>query len=260
LKDQARPSGQTYDRYRQEIETAYAAAAELPGLLKTAEQTGTRPFEIRLGRLDAYLEETRPGTPYRDAVLTVRRQYESARRGNITTVPMSSLPEQPPPEEGSIAGSPLAPDIRAGAFHLRNHRGKPVVLVFFRPGMETTDLSLAIAAALRKKYGERIAVDPLVVFGTVAEAEKDRDRLNLDVPLYDGTSAERSYGIETFPQFIVIDAAGGIEWTFTGVGAETGYLVCEQIDKLLGQQAGTVIPAGTAYPAGLPARPKRPRP
>ncbi len=259
LQDQARLIGRTYDRYRQEIETAYAAEAELAALLKTAEQTGPRPFEVRLSRLDAYLEESRPGTPYREAVLTIRRQYEAARRGNITTVPMSSLPERLPPES-STAEDLRAPDLQAGAFHLRNHRGKPVVLVFFRPGMETTDLSLTIAAALRRKYGERIAVAPLVVFGTVAAAEKDCDRLKLDVPLHDGTAAERSFGIDTFPRFIVIDPAGRIHWTFAGVGAETGYLVCEQIDHLLGSRAGTVVPAGTAYPTAPAAGPVRPRP
>ena len=83
-----------------------------------------------------------------------------------------------------------------------------MVLVFFKPGSETTDLALAIADALHQKYGSRVSVVPLAVWADVSAGVKDRDRRKLTVPIYDGAQAETAYGVESVPRFAVIDAAG----------------------------------------------------
>lgn len=80
LRDQARLLGRTFDRYRREVELAHATAAEVGPLLATGRLSG-RAIDARLNGLTAYLDETDPGTPYREAVLAVRRQLEAARRG-----------------------------------------------------------------------------------------------------------------------------------------------------------------------------------
>jgi hypothetical protein len=72
--------------------------------------------------------------------------------------------------------------------------------------------------------------------------------LKLKVPLFDGPKAATLYGVETVPRFAVIDAAGQVRWTFTGVGAETGFLVREELDRL-------VPPASPAVPRGITASP-----
>lgn len=251
LKDRGRLIGGTYDRYRQEVETAYAAAADAAPYLRDAVRVGPAPFKLRLARLDAYLTETEPGTPYREAVLAVRRQLDAARQGEATrpVVVPTAAAVPPPPATAPTVGQP-APDFTAGGFRLADARGKPVVLVFFMPGQETTDLSLAIADALQKRYGPRLAVVPLAVFAETAAGIHDRDRLKLSVPVYDGTAAGAAYGVETFPRFVVIDAAGKVRWAFAGVGAETGFLARERVDALLPPPARTVGVTGRPYPAG----------
>src|SRR5262249_6327379 len=128
---------------------------------------------------------------------------------------------------------------------------------FFKPGGETTDLSLAIADALEKRYAGKVAVAPLVVFGEVAAAAKDRDRLKFTVPLYDGAAGATSYAVETDRRLGVIHAAGKGRGTFTGVGAETGFLLREQVDALA---TPPILPAGTAYPSIPPPGLPVPRP
>jgi hypothetical protein len=81
LKEQVKATGRAYDRRRREVELAYATAAELAPLLPDAAKLGPRPFEARLARLDQHLREEDPGTPYREAVLAVRRQLAAARAG-----------------------------------------------------------------------------------------------------------------------------------------------------------------------------------
>jgi hypothetical protein len=252
-----------YDRSRREVEVAFAAAAELAVLVPEAARLGPAPFEARLAKLDAHAREHEP-TAYREAVLAVRRQLEAARRGEAAPAVSPPTPAVPvggpaPRREEPQAGQPAA-DFRAGDVRLADLRGKPAVLVFFKPAAVTADLSLAVADALHKRYAGRVAVLPLVVFADPAEGVKDRDRLRLAVPVYDGSAAGPAYGVETFPRFVVIDAAGVVRWAFAGVGAETGYLVREQVDALLTHSRGTAAPAGTAYPTGPAATVVSPRP
>ena len=253
LKEQTRIDGRSYARYRREIELAYVTTAEVGPLLRDAAKLGPQVFHTRLAKVDEYLKESDPGTPYREAVLALRRQLDAATRGEVT--PLAG-PGTPPAAVRVPAVGDAVPDIRAGGFTLAANRGKPVVLVFFCPGTETADLSLAVADALQKRYGDRAAVAPLVVFADAAVGVKDRDRLKFTLPVHDGSAAGAAYGVESFPRFLVIDPAGKLHWAFTGVGAETGYLVRDEVDRLL----GPVRPTGTTYPIapGTPRPPERP--
>jgi hypothetical protein len=141
-----------------------------------------------------------------------------------------------------------APDFRAGEFRLSAARGKAAVLVFFMPGQETAELSLCVADALAKRYPGRVAVAPLAVFAAPALAAKDLERRKLTVTVHDGSSAVDLYGIDTFPRFVVVDGDGVVRWSFAGVGAETGYLVREQVDALLSPPTATASPAGATAP------------
>jgi len=254
LKDQARLNGQTFDRMRRDVDLAYSALTDAMTLVPDAVKLGSKTFENRLAKLDAQLEETDLASPYREAMEAAYRMLEDARNGKTATIqpaavgPIIAHNRSTAPDVGQ-----LAPDFVTGKFRLAEQQGKPVVLVFLRPGGETTDLSLAIADAIEKRYGGKLVVVPLAVFGDVATGVKARDRLKLTIPLYDGTKAVPLYGVETAPRFFLIDGAGKIRWTFTGVGAETGHLLKEQADCL-------VIPispngAGGITPAAVPVLP-----
>jgi hypothetical protein len=255
LKAQTRLDGRTFDRARHEAEVAYWALAEAGLLVPDAARLGPKTFETRLAKLDAHLEEADTSSAYREAMLAARRSLDDARRGKVAPVRPAGLTAPVPAHGKWPEAGDAAPDFTTGSFHLSDHRGKAVVLVFVRPGSETTDLALAVAGALDGRYAGAAVVVPLVVFGEVADAAKDRDRLKLTVPLYDGATVATLYGVETVPRFAVIDAAGQVRWEFAGVGAETGFLVKQQVDRL-------VTPASRNGAAGitLPAVPPKPRP
>jgi hypothetical protein len=246
LSEQANIPGRTFDRYRRDVEVGVLAARDVSPLLADAVRLGARPFENLLKRLDEHLEENETPTPYREGVLAVRRQIDAARRGQ--TVAAAPLPPLVTTTAALGVGS-VAPDFRTGTFRLADHRGKPVVLVFFKPAAETTDLPLAIADAVARLYGDRVTVVPLVVFGETVAGVKDRDRLKLRVPIYDGATAGPAYGVDTIPRFIVADSAGKVSFTFAGVGAETGFLVKEELDRLLAP-TGTTFPTAPAQSVG----------
>ncbi len=256
LKDKTAVIGRTFDRYRRDVETAFAASADLAPFLADAVKHGPKFFEKRADKLELYLAESDVSSPYREAVLAVHRQLEAASRGESVAPPPllggRKRPAWPEPNQS-------APDFTAGTFRLSENRGKPVLLVFFKPGSETTDLALAIADAVHEKYAGRVAVLPLAVWGDSGAIQKDRERRKLTAPVFDGTQAETAYGVESVPRFAVIDGSGVVKWTFAGVGAETGAAAKSQLDRLFTQPspdgaAGTTRAAGTGS-ATTPARP-----
>jgi hypothetical protein len=246
LTEQGRLSGRTLDRSRRDVEVAYTALNDATTLVPEAAKLGTRTLEARLARLDAQIEETHPTSPYREAMLAARRALDGARRGEIAplqpaaaTLPGEAVVRPRWPQPGDTA-----PDFTAGTFRLAEHRGRPVILVFFRPGGETAERSLAIAHAAAQRYSGRAVVATFAVFGDPAAGARDRDRLKLDIPVYDGSPVVTRYGIETAPRFLLIDTAGKVRWEFTGVGGETGFLLKEQADHL-------VPPASPGAPTGI---------
>jgi hypothetical protein len=246
LKEHEKLNGRTFDRARRDVVVAYTALSDASILIRSAAKFEPRILESKLTKLDAYLEETEPGTPYREAVIAARRTLDAARRGDVVPPPSSTTPTALARVQWPQPGQ-LAPNLRAGNIQLSEQRGKPAVLVFFRPGSETADLSLAIADALQKRYTGKISVFPLTVSGDVEAGIKDRNRLKLTIPVHDGAAAAAAYGIETVPRFAVIDSDGKIKWTFSGVGSETGFLVAEQVKSLvhpaLPNGPGGIIPA-----------------
>lgn len=254
LKDGGgRIGGQTFDRVRRDVDVAYFALADAAQLLPDAQKLGPKTFEARITRLDALIEETDPASPYREAMLAARRMLDDGRDGKPAALQPASaigpaLVRPAAPEAGQVA-----PDVATGVFRLAEQRGKPVLLVFFRPGGETSAHALAIAGALEKRYAGNLVVAPLVVFGDAKTAAKDRDGLKLRLPLYDGAKAVAAYGVETVPRFVLVDGAGKIAWSFGGVGAETGFLLKEQADRLV----APAFPDGATgtSPAGLPSLP-----
>ena len=171
LKDQTRVIGRDFARYRRDVETAFATAADVAPFLPDAVKHGPKFFEPHLKKLDRYLADNADATsPYREAVQAVRRQLDAARRGEAVAKPAPGSPLGLAPIAPGAPKRPLwpepgqfAPDFTAGTFRLAEARGKPVVLVFFKPGSDTTDLALAVADALHTKYATRATVVPLAV-------------------------------------------------------------------------------------------------
>lgn len=266
LKEQGRLGGRTFERTRRDAEVAYCALADAASLGPAAVRLNPKLFDSRVAKLDSHIADSDAASPYREALLAARRTLDSARRGELA-------PAQATPAAGIVAPLPApaparsawpepgdtAPDLAAGAFRLADHRGKPVVVVFLRPGGETTDLALSIANAIEKRYAGKVAVGALVVFGGVAEATKERDRLKFTLPLFDGSKSVAAYGVETVPRFALIDAAGKVRWTFTGVGAETGFLLKEEADRLV-SPASPAGAGGKSDSAGTRMPPIAPRP
>jgi len=227
VKDRGRAVGRTFDRARRDIETAFAAAGDAAPFLADAAKHGPRAFESRIQKLDSHLSASDATSAYREAVVAVRRQLDAAKRGQpVAKVAGPLAPVALPKPLAWPAVGAAAPDFASGPFKLSARRGQPVVLIFYKPGSETAPLTLAIADALHAKHAGRAAVVPLAVWA-------EQPARPTGAPVYDGSRAELVYGVESVPRFAVLDARGVVTWSFAGAGAETGFAVNEQLERLL---------------------------
>ena len=205
LSPPTRLLGSRYTDARAEADAGYCFAAS--------------PGPTTLAKIDRYVADHPTPTAYRDAVDAARRRCLSVARGDAV-LPAAAVV----PVEAVEVGKP-APDFvaagRGGNFRLSAHRGKPVVLVFVKPGAETTPGALAVAEALNQRFADRAVV---VAVGA-AEGSS--------VPVVDGAGVRERYGVDAYPRFVVVDAAGGVAWRFDGFGDETGYLAKQEVERLL---------------------------
>jgi hypothetical protein len=95
---------------------------------------------------------------------------------------------------------------------------------------------------LQQLFGRQAAIVPLLAWGDQAVAEQLLQRRRWKLELYDGRTAAQHYAVTTVPRFLLLDRQGIVRWSFTGVGPEVGFLVREQLQRLLTSPHGTVSP------------------
>jgi peroxiredoxin len=184
----------------------------------------------------AYHLENQPPTPYREAVLQVKRQVEAASRGEV--VPAAhQAGESTAPAVAALGQS--APDFvatsitAAGSARLASWKGKPIVLLFYHPGSVTATESLRFAQNLHSTYWRHAQVVALSVSDDKAAVLKQRDALKLTFPILHGGGLRISYAVETTPKIVLIDARGVVRGSYLGWGSETGEEVLTELRRWL---------------------------
>ena len=173
LDPPSRHVGPRYTDVRRDVEAAYSFAAEFA---ERSVRTGSPDFASLRAAIDRDLAETTAVTGYRPAIESVRRQCQAAVNGTIVATSLVTRPETArAPEIGRAVADFLAPPI--GGTHpvrLASVRGRPAVLMFYRPGDDLTPLSLTLAEALHKRYFGRAVVLPMAVADDLDRADRER--------------------------------------------------------------------------------------
>jgi len=223
--------GRLYDERQREIVQAHAFSEAAAQLLATPAKNGPQLAAL-LNRI-AYHLDRQPQTPYREAIFQVKRRVEAAQRGE--TPPEVATEEKPEtPSVAAVGGA--APDFMApnmvtsGTFHLRQTRGKPVLLVFYNPASPTTAGVLAYAQKMSDSY-KGLTVLALSVSGDVDAIKKQRATLKLTFPVLDGSGLHISYGVEGTPKLMLLDGNGVVRGDYVGWGSETPGAVMNELRR-----------------------------
>ncbi len=215
--------GQLYDDRRQDIARARSFAEAAAPLLPAPSRYGPQ-LDALLARINYHLDH-QPPTPYREAVLQLRRQVEAAKRGETPPAPPDAHPEA---TTAAVVGRP-APDFMAqdltatgsSSARLRNWLGRPVLLVFYNPGSPTAADLLRFARGVRTRFNGTVAVLGMSVSDDRKAVQREQSELGLDFPVLNGSGLRYSYAVETTPKLVVIDAAGTVRGAYLGWGQET---------------------------------------
>jgi hypothetical protein len=218
--------GQLADAPRQEIQQVLQFRASAAPWLASPSHF-EKQLEALSRKIDYHLE-TQPPTPYRPALLTLKAQVAAARRGEAVAVepppPSPVTPARPPSVAtvGQLAPDFVATDLTApGSGQLGRWKGRPVLLVFYHPESDRAADVLTFCRNLNATYGRYMSVVGLSVVADVKQVRQQRDRLKCTFPVLDGGGLRFSYGVETTPKFVLIDAVGIVRGDYLGWGHET---------------------------------------
>jgi len=217
---------------RREAELAYALGRDWSASANA--KATPAEFRARLAKLESFLTD-RPPTSFREALDSQRRRLAAAAAGEPPPVVLASFrPAEAVLAVGKPAPDFVAPSVHAlGQFRLSAVRGKPAVLAFFRPESKTSQGALEVLEALQTRYAGRLEIAGLTVHERPEIAARQRERLKLTVSVCDGDALRGTYAVDGYPRIFVVDAAGTLAARFDGFGAETGWLVHEQVQRLL---------------------------
>ncbi|HXG13165.1 MAG TPA: redoxin domain-containing protein [Gemmataceae bacterium] len=209
---------------------AEAAAPLLPAPTRFVPQ-----LEALLSKINHHLE-TQPPTPYRDAVLLVKRRVEAARRGESPPAP----PSEPAAVMVAALGQP-APDFVAPDFtgresaRLRRFQGRPVLMIFYSPASPTTDELLQFAQIVHDRFHDQVAVVGLAMSDDAERVRRQHADLKLSFPILNGKGLRISYAVEATPRIMVLDDAGVVRGIYVGWGRETPEEVMAEVRRWLGK-------------------------
>lgn len=233
LQPSNRHSGIKYRETRAEVEAAWAFAAELEHLRASR----AKPDVLTAHRSEVvrFVEQRPTGTGFRPALDAVLRGFETNAAPPVTVRAVAPTAAEPP-----AVGKP-APDFTCAdvdkptsRVRLSGLRGQPAVVVFFKPGSETSEETLTVCEALFRRFGGKVGVIPLALGGNLAAASKQKADLKYTVPVFDGGEVREKYAVKSYPQFFVVDGEGTVRWVFdAGIGPEVGSLVKKELEKLL---------------------------
>ena len=168
--------------------------AATPLLLDPTQYSGQ--LTTLLSRINLYLDH-QPQTPYRDAILYLRRQLEAAKRGERPAVVSDEAADKPSvatvglPAPDFIASDLIATN--AATSRLRDWVGQPVLLVFYNPTSPTAEELLRFAKAVQSRFNGGVTVVGLSVSADAAAARRQRAELDLGFPILSGNGLRISY-------------------------------------------------------------------
>jgi peroxiredoxin len=213
--------GQLSEDRHAEIQQAFAFRDSALPLLPTPAKYGPQLTAL-LDKIDYHLDHQTP-TPYRDAVLAVKQRVEAARRGEVPP----QVPEDNPAAPKVAAVGQTAPDFLVSSFtspkstRLRNLQGKAVLLVFYSPVSSISPDVLRYADKMNTTYGQKLTVVGMSVSDDEDKVKKQLVDLNLTIPVLHGGGLRVTFGVETTPKLVLIDANGLVRGGWLGWGQET---------------------------------------
>jgi peroxiredoxin len=226
--------GSHYDDRAADIQEARAFADSAATLAADPVRNATQ-LRALLGKIDFYIERNPSHSPYREAVLQVKRFIQTACKGEAPpAAPVEESSDYGVVSVGAMAPDGLLPNYSlGGSAQLKSWIGRPIVILFYSPKVPSSSDLLLFAQRLADTYPRGLTVLGLAVSSNAAEVLTQRDRLHLTFPLLDGSGLLRTYGVTATPRIVVLDAAGIVHTAILGWGEETAAEIQAEVQRCI---------------------------
>jgi peroxiredoxin len=259
LQSQIRYPGRFFeDRKREILQVQKFNEAVIP-LLPNPTKQGPKTYDALLAKINNHLDN-QPPTPYREAILQVKRRVESARRGET---PAAVLPDLPGAEATTATTGQRAPDfvttnlLTRESFRLRRSLGRPILMVFYTPSSLTVREVLRFSQTVQDAHRQGVTVLAFAISDDVEQIRKQQTEFRLSFPILSGKGLRQTYAVDATPKLIVLDGDGVVRGSYVGWGPETGTSVTEELKQWLRAdpppKSGTEV-KGTESGSGPPRR------
>ena len=222
---------QLFDDRHNEIRQAHHFAENLTPILTNPAKHAAE-IDALLAKIKNHLDHE-PPTPYREAVLHVKRRAEAAKRGET---PPHSLVEDTVSTTVAAPGR-SAPDFLAIDFgskepaRLKKWLGRPIVMFFYAPTSASARDLLRFAQHLHEAQQPQVTILGMAVTDDGEQVHTQQQSLQLSFPLLNGRGLRQTYAVDATPKVVVIDGKGIVRASFTGWGSETGNDVRDEVKK-----------------------------
>ncbi len=226
------PIGEPFlETRRREILQAKLYTDKVLALLPQAAHEGPRPFETLIARINHFADK-HPETPYREALWHARRLAEAGRRNEVPPH-LAPLRNAQSAAVGKPAPDFVAPDLKTQQnLTLRQCRGRTLLMAFYQPRSPSAP---ELLRRLQVLQDAPVAKDLLVVAFVMSDDPEAvgalAKQLNLTIIQAAGTNLRASYGVETTPRFVLVDADGHVASISTGWGPETPAALSAEIKR-----------------------------
>jgi len=246
--------GRLFDDRRREILQARTFHMALAPMLPNPAHYPTRTYDAMLAKINHHID-SEPRTPYRDAILQVKRRVESARRGETPAAVGDVIPA------ARMAVGQAAPDfmttnlLTKESIRLSRFLGRPVVMVFYSPNSTKAEELLRFAQRIQNAYRDTVHVVGFAISDDSEHIRQQGKDYQLTMPILSGKGLRQSYAVEATPKLIVLDADGVVRGSYDGWGPETPELVTQEVATSLTRKSGAAQREGKDLnPSGQPGR------
>lgn len=226
--------GQLFDDRNREIAHARAFEQSAAPLLQDPARAGGEATDALLNKIKYYLDN-QPPTPYREAVVQLRRRLEALRQGRAAPAPpptsgtaLATASLGQPAPDFVVPGVTTREDVR-----LKRVVGRPALLVFYTPSSGSAEELLRFAQRLQDENPSQLTVLALSMSDDVEAANRQHADLKLGFPVGSGKGLRLSYLVDATPKLVLLDSAGIVRASYVGWGTEIPGAVTEELRRWL---------------------------
>jgi peroxiredoxin len=231
LQSNLRYPGRLFEDRRHEILQAHKFYESVAPMLPNPSHFGPQVFQVVEERIEQHIANQAP-TPYRDAILQVKRRVEAAQRGEVPPAAAQDEESLEPSicSIGCKAPDFVVPDLTTReSVHLRRWLGKPLLMVFYNPTSASSADLLRFAQGVQDSQSKTVHVVAFAFSEDGALIRKQKDELHLTIPILAGKGLRQAYAVDATPKLVLIDSAAIVRGSYIGWGPETPLAVKDEL-------------------------------